>query len=174
MDESINIAKKKKAHQKPPLSIGRIVGEIITGEVTGSTAAAIAYLFFWVVCNVAKGESVVGGSMCDITLWDLVIMGIMIMVVPAVYGLASAVGVYLVGSRRTQTGLFLATLGFGLIGGFVMLVMLFPVVFLSTALIIGVENIVRWALWVLVSLIPPIFATLGFNLTRKYKQPPSS
>ena len=169
MDESIYIANKKKAHQKPPLSVGRVVGEIITGEVTGSTAAAIAYLFFWVVSHVAKGESVGGGSMCDITLWDLVMMGIMLLVVPAVYGLGSAVGVYLVGSRGNQTGSFLATLGFGLIGAFVMLIMYFPVILISTYLIIGVENIVRWALLILVSFIPPIFATLGFNSTRRYE-----
>ena len=50
--------------------------------------------------------------------------------------------------------------------------MLIPVAFLSAALIVGVENIIRWTLWVLVSLIPPIFATLGFNLTRRYKEPP--
>ena len=169
MDESINTTNKKQSHQKPPLSFIRIAGEIIAGEATGATAAAIAYLLFWVVCHVAKGESVGGGSMCDITLWDLVIQGIMVLFVPAVYGLGCAVGVYFVGNRGNQTGSFLATLGFGLIGAFFMLIMLFPVVLLSPALIVGVENIVRWALWVLVSFIPPIIATLGFNLTRRYK-----
>jgi len=169
MNKPVNTGNKKQNRQKPPLNAGRIVGEIITGEATGATAAAIAYLFFWVVCHVAKGESVGGGSMCDITLWDLVIQGIMVLFVPAVYGLGCAVGVYLVGSIGNQTGPFLATLGFGLIGAFVMLIMYFPVILISTYLIIGVENIVRWALWILVSFIPPIVATLAFNLIRRYK-----
>lgn len=169
MDESIKEENKKQIRHKPTLSVARIAGEIIAGEATGATAAAIAYLFFWVVCHVAKGESVGGGSMCDITLWDLVIQGIMVLFVPAVYGLGCSVGVYFVGNRGNQTGSFLATLGFGLIGAFFMLVVCFPMALLSPELIVGVENIVRWALWVLVSFIPPIFATLGFNLARRYK-----
>lgn len=169
MDESINVENKKQSRQKPPLSVSRIIGEIIAGEATGATAAAIVYMLFYMVGQRTEVEGVGGGSMCDITLLDLVILGIMIWVVPAVYGLGCTVGVYFVGSRGNQTGLFLATLGFGLIGAFFMLIMLFPVVLLSPALIVGVENIVRWTLWVLVSFIPPIIATLGFNLTRRYK-----
>ncbi len=173
MTESITAENKKQARQKPPLNVVRIAGEIIAGTATGATAAALAYLFFY---GVGYGVQIAGldeeGCMPGLAI--LVIAGIMYLVVPLAHGLASAVGVYLVGSRGDQTGLFLATLGFGLIGGFVMLVVLVPAAFLSAALIVGVENIVRWALWVLVSFIPPIFATLGFNLTRGYKEPSSS
>ena len=158
MCESVNVENKKQNHQKPPLSVGRIAGEILAGAATGLVVALpVAY-----VAGIAFHE-----ESCFGPIFALLIM---FYVFPVAYGPASGIGVYLVGSRGTQTGSFLATLGFGLIGGFVMLVMLIPVLFLSAALIVGVENIVRWTLWVLVSLIPPISATLGFNLTRRYKQ----
>ena len=169
MSVSVDVENTRHNYQKPPLSVGRIAGEILAGTATGATAAAIAYLFFYAVGYGAKIAGLSEGG-CMPSLADLAIWGITLWVVPMAYGLASAVGVYLVGSRGTQTGSFLASLGFGLIGGFVMMVALIPVAFLSAALIVGAENIARRTLWVLVALIPPISATLGFNLTRRYKQ----
>ena len=100
----------------------------------------------------------------------LVALGPLFLVVPPVYGLGSAVGVYLVGSRGKQTGSFLLTLTCGFSGGLIMQAMLPLANYLSDVLIV----ILFWLLWPLVLLIPPILATLGFNLTRRYKQPPSS
>ena len=167
MDESITAENKKQDRQKPPRSLARIAGEILAGTATGFIVALpVAYVSgIGVFIAFNEKESCVGPVL---TLLTMVFVCLML------YGPASAIGVYLVGSRGAQTGSFLASLGFGLIGGSVMLVMLIPVAFLSAALIVGVENIVRWTLWVLVWLIPPIFATLGFNLTRRYKQPSSS
>jgi len=167
MNEPITAENKKQNRQKPPLSVGRIAGEILAGTTTGFVVALpVAYVTGIVVYIAFHEEKSCFGPV--LTLVSILYVSLML------YGPASGVGVYLVGSRGTQTGSFLATLGFAFIGGLVMFVMLIPVLFLSAALIVGAENIVRWTLWVLISLIPPIFATLGFNLTRRYKQPPSS
>jgi len=97
------------------------------------------------------------------------VLGIYFLACPMVYGPASTVGVYLLGSRGKQTGSFLLTLVGGFLGGLVILPMFF-FANLSTNEFIGIEKIVLWAL---VLLIPPILAILGFNLRRRYKEPPS-
>ena len=94
------------------------------------------------------------------------------LIIPPAHGLASALGVYLVGRIGKQTGSFLLTLGCGFAGGLA---------------IMGMDRLVHsfyWSYWFpsvspcvlvpLVLLIPPITATFGFNLTRRYKKPPSS
>ena len=79
------------------------------------------------------------------------------------YGPASAIGVYLVGSRGKQTGSFLLTLVAGFLGGCVML----PTLFVTGSVLGG-------ACLALVFLTAPVIATIGFNGTRRYKEPPSS
>ena len=164
MSESINVENKKQNRQKPPLSLPRIACEILAGTATGFIVALpVAYVSgVGVFFAFNEEKSCFGPVLTMLTI---------VFVLLILYGPACAIGVYLLGTRGRQTGLFLATLGFGLIGGFAMLFMLIPVTFLSAALIVGAENIVRWMLWILVSLIPPIMATLGFNLTRRYKKP---
>jgi hypothetical protein len=169
MSESINIENKTQNRQKPPLSVGRIACEILAGTATAATAAALAYLS---LCAVGYGAKIAGlgeGCMGGIALW--VIWGIMRLVVPAVYALASAVGVYLLGSRGNQTGSFLASLGGGLLGLFVMALLYFYIVVAEKYMMLGIENIV---LWPLVFLAAPSMATLGFNLKRRYKEPNSA
>ena len=39
MNKSINIENEKQTRQKPPLSVGRIVGEILAGTATGFAVA---------------------------------------------------------------------------------------------------------------------------------------
>jgi hypothetical protein len=164
MFESINIENKKQR-------VARIACEILAGAVAG---LAVAYPVAYVIGIVLVGKdlSAVFGFQ---VIFDIVF--------PPLYGLGSAVGVYLVGSRGKQAGSFLPTLAGGLVGGIVMLVMLPFALFLSSDYIVevessdyivGVEKIVGWALVVLISLIPPIFATIGFNLRRRYKEPPSA
>ena len=166
MDESMSVENEKQSRHKPPRSRRRIAGEILAGMATGfAFAVPVLYVTVYVIVRAIWGEEK------NLGLGGFVVLGFILLAFPMLYGPASAVGVYLVGRRGTQTGSFFATLGWGCLGGLVMLVMLIPVLFLSAALIVGVENIVRWTLWVLVSLIPPIFATLGFNLTRRYEEP---
>ncbi len=163
MDESINVENKKQNHLKPPRSLGRIAGEILAGIATGfAVAVPAAY--------------VTGASVDKGCFGGIVALAKMILVLPPVYGLGSVVGVYLLGTRGKQKGSFLLTLVGGFLGGFVMPAVLLLALFLSKALIkgAGVGNIVLWAIGVLILLIPPIVATRGFNLTRRYKEPPSA
>lgn len=166
MDESITAENKKQSRQKPPLSRRRIAGEILAGTATGF-AIAVTVLY-------VTGIRLVGGRDYTGSVGQLAAVGLLvtsIFVSAMVYGLASALGVYIVGSRGKQTGSFLATLGCGFLGGPVMLGMLYPALFLWHALIMGVEKVIVWAFCVLVLLTPPIMAALGFNLTRRYKRP---
>jgi len=162
MDESINVESEKKAPQKPPRNLGRIACEILAGA---AAAAALAFSSLYVVGYGAKiagwGEGCMDG---------FVILAIMFYVVPPVYVLGCAIGVYLVGSRGNQTGSLLATLGGSLLGMFVMAILYF---YLKAAedMMLSIEMIV---LWPLVFIAAPIMATLAFNLTRRYKKPPSS
>jgi len=99
---------------------------------------------------------------------------------PPVYGLDTSAGVYLVGSIGKETGSFLLTLASGFLGGLFALVILrvsfqLRLTESSNILIVGFLDVVLpIAVYVLVLLTPPITAMLSFNLTRRYKEPPSS
>ncbi len=165
MDEFTYVEQPKQVPQKPHLSRVRIVGEILAGTATGfAIELPVIVLYVVLVANKEKFDWFFRVLVAE----GIIVCGFF------TYGLASAVGVYLVGSRGKQTGSFQATLACGFLGGFVMLLMRPIVHAASRVLIVGVEQVVPWALWVLVSFIPPIFATLGFNLTRRYKEPRSS
>jgi len=159
MNEPIAIDKTKQAIQKPPISRLRIIGEILAGEGVGiAVALPIRYVFG--TTDAFQSEF---SGFAELSLFICVLL--------PVYVLVSAVGVYLVGSIGKQTGSFLATLGFGFLGGIVLFINSF-LVFTNTFQIV-VESIGLWKYLVLVLLIPPIIATIGFNRTRRYKEPPS-
>ena len=94
-------------------------------------------------------------------------MAIFSKVTPVVYGIAGAVGVYLLGSRGNQTGSLMLTLAFGFLAGLLMLAMLPLAKLLPEALIV----VFFCSFGPLVLLAAPIAATIGFNLTRRYKEP---
>ncbi len=162
MDESITDENKKQKRQKPPRNLGRIACEILAGA---ATAAALAYLSLYVVGYGAKFSGLGEGCMDG-----LAVLAIMIYVAPPVYVLGCAVGVYFVGRIGNQTGSFLATLG-GVFLGVPVMAILF--LYLDMAEYKALE-MVKIILWSLMLLIPPVGATLCFNLTRRYKEPPSS
>jgi hypothetical protein len=153
MCESINVENKKQNHQKPPLSVIRIAGEILAGAAAG-LAVALPALF--AISNADSFQGCFGGIF---VLW------ICFLFFPILYVLACAVGVYLLGNRGKQTGSFLLTLGSGFIGGLVMIVVSFilPVGWRGEATVSAI------LLLSFVLLIPIIFATYGFNLRRRYK-----
>ena len=162
MSESINIENKKPNRQKPPLSVVRIACEIIAG----TALCIVALLVVCGICIVLFGKPQTGGH-CS----ELAIVGVMTMfifVFPPLYVLGGAVGVYLVGTRGKQKGSFLLTLPGGFVGLLVMVIMAFA----GGDSSVGTgEKIVIWGLF---SLIGPIFATIGFNLTRRYKESASA
>ena len=157
MSESINVENKKQNRQKPPLSVGRIAREILAGTALGLVALLLAYV---------TGTAFDDGGCFGVFGF----LAMFVLVFPPLSGLGSAVGVHLLGSRGKQTGSFLATLVGGFLGGLVAVLLYF---YASAAwnMMLGIEKIVLWAL---ISLIPPILATVGFNLRRRYKEPPSS
>jgi hypothetical protein len=169
MGESAIVENKKQKRQKAPVSLPRVAGEILAGTSTASTAAALAYLCFYLV---GYGVKIAGlgeeGCMGNPVIW--LIWGTALWVVPLTYVLVSALGVYLVGSRDSQTGSFLATLGGSFLGLFVTALLYLYMGAAEMYLMLGVEKIV---LWPLMFLAPPIMATLCFNLTRSYKEPAS-
>ena len=162
MDESINVENEKQNRQKPPRNLGRIACEILAGA---ATASALAFSSVYVV-----GYGAVIAGWRESCMGGLAALAIIFYVFPTLYVLGGAVGVYFVGRRGDETGSFLATLGGSLLGLFVMALLYF---YLGAAgdMMLGIEKIV---LWPLVFLAAPIMATLGFNLTRRYKEPPSS
>lgn len=140
MDESKNTANKKQSRQKPPLSVVRIAGEILAGMALGLVALPVVYLINIMIFGKSDYSGSVGG------LHALAFLGILMFFFPPLYTLGNAVGVSLVGNRGDQTGSDLATLG-GALLGLIVILLLWPLVFLTV----------------------PIMATLGFNLTRRYK-----
>jgi hypothetical protein len=169
MDESINTANKKQSRQKPPLSADRIIGEILVGTVLGFVTLLVAYG----IGIVLVGGGDYTGSVGQLhAFWYLIMFFIYF---PPLAGLVRAVGVYLVGSIGKQTGSFVLTF---LVGGFLdvlsMFVLFFLIYVLCNDLIVVEGKVLISRLLVIVLLVPPIFAILAFNLTRRYKQPPSS
>jgi hypothetical protein len=163
MSDYINIKEPKQDRQKPPLNLVRIACEILAGA---GTAVALAYLSLYVVGYGAKSAGLGEGCMDG-----LAFLGIMGMVAPPVYVLGCAVGVYFVGRIGDQTGSFWATLGGVFLGLPVMALLYF---YIGAAekyniTMLGIEKII---LWPLVFLAAPIGATLCFNLTRRYREPP--
>lgn len=157
MDNLIDIETKKQKPHKPPISVVRIACEILTGLTLSIVALLVVYVTGIIVVD--KGCFAVFGF-----------LAMFVFTFPPLNGFGSAAGVYFFGSRGNETGSFLTTLGFGFLGG---LVMAFLVCFIYTAgdMMSVMEKIV---VWTIVLLTAPIIATFGFNLTRRYKKPPSS
>jgi len=124
---------------KPPLSVGRIVGEILAGGVGG---VVVGFVGLVVGINYAFARDLPMGK-CNPVVGYAIRIGSV---------LGSTIGVYVVGNIGNETGSFLATLGGSILGGLV------------GWSISGTE-----AGFVALVFGPPIGATLGFNLTRKYK-----
>ena len=162
MNESINAENKKQKRQKPPRNLGRIACEILVGA---AVAAALTYLSLYGVGYGAKSAGWGGGQMDG-----LAVLAIMIYVAPPVYVLGCAIGVYFVGRIGNQTGSFLATLG-GVFLGVPVIALLYLYIDMAGDIMLGMVKIVLWSV---VFLVPSTGATLGFNLTRRYKLPPSS
>ena len=163
MSESINIENKKQSRRKPPRSLGRIAGEILAGTAMGfAVAVPVIYLTVYVIVRAIWGEEK------NLGIGGLAVVAFVLLAFPMLYGLVSSVGVYLVGSRGNQTGSFPATLGGGLLGLFVMALLYVYIGVTEKYMMLGIEKIVLWAL---VFLAAPTMATLGFNLTRRYKEP---
>ena len=165
MDESGIVKNEKQNRRKPPLSRLRISCQVLAGAVGGS--AMLASLFACV-------------AVADF-FQDYAGLGVIILlkpVFPLIYVLGLAVGVYLAGNIGKQTGSFFATLGFAFFGGlaafFLFLILIRAGTIWTTDAEKGAQDLILYIGCLLLLFIPPIFPTLGFNLTRRYKKLPSS
>lgn len=123
----------------------------------------VPLLILYVINIMIFGISDYSGLIDELHAFGL--LTIFIILFPPLYVICGAVGVYFVGGRGKQTGSFLATLGSGLLGLIVMVLFMFYPIRLGTK----EEELIRGGLLLLMLLIGPIMATLGFNLTRRYK-----
>jgi hypothetical protein len=126
-------------------------------------ASSVAFL---PICVVGYGALIPGWR--ESCMGGLAALAVMCLVVPPAYGLGSAFGVYLVGTRGNQTGSLLATLGGGIVGLGVMALLCFCVG-AAAPMMSRIEKIVPWPP---VFLAAPVTATLCFNLTRRYRNEP--
>jgi hypothetical protein len=165
MCASINVDSEKQTHQKPPRSVGRIAGEILAGSALGLVALLVVYAVSWIVLVAAILPLASTGEWPETKWAGIGLLTMFVIVFAPLNGLGSAAGVYLVGARSKQTGSFSLTLVGSCVGGFVV------ATFVAFSLFSKRPKIVLLALLLL---IPPILATVCFNLTRRYKELPSS
>ena len=99
MDESITADDKKQKHQKPPLGLSRIAGEFFAGI---GMSFAVMMLALCIEGIVFFGRIGSDGTRTSF-------MAMFSKVTPGVYGIASAIGVYLLGNKGNQTGSLLLT-----------------------------------------------------------------
>jgi len=168
MDESVHVGDNGPAPPKPPLSVGRIAGEILAGTAVGCAAADLARHV--VVLPIRRADCMGFGALA--VAWY---------VLPPVYALGAVVGVYLVGKTGKQTGSFTRTLCGGLVGGLAMFLLLPFAFFLACGVSrpLPASGLIEMISWIVQSpailapavLIPPIVATLGFNSTRRWGSP---
>ena len=170
MSESVNIENKNQNCQNPPLSLGRIACEILAGFVTGfAIPVPLSYAVIYGFTCMFFGAPADWPEKGEFGLFVFVDLAIIIISFLLLYGPATAVGVYLVGSRGKQTGSFLATFG-GVFLGVPVIVLLYLYIDMAGDMMLGIVKIVLWSLLVLAA---PLGSTLCFNLTRRYKEPPS-
>ncbi|MGD8786796.1 MAG: hypothetical protein PVJ60_05190 [Phycisphaerales bacterium] len=156
MYETIIIENKK---QKPPLSIIRILGEILAGFALGLIVLlCVLYISYWI------SDWIFGSS--EIPL-EVLFLPTLICGSPLWYGIGCAAAVYLIGSIGKQTGSYSITLIGCVVLGYVVL---FPSLSFFRISKVTDNSIPLLLLW----LIPSIAATICFNLTRRYKNPKPS
>jgi len=160
MDESINTTNKRQILQKPPLSNSRIAGEILAGLVIGvAIALPVSYPILYVF--LLEGLPAKGGFSGEFAAFGYLALGVSVLSFLIAYGPAVAVGIYLVGNIGKQTGSFLVTLVGGLVGAFC--------VFIPSLVLLTCGKVIFYLSLLPLLLIPASMATVGFNLTRKYK-----
>ena len=137
--------------KRPPVSNGKLTGEILAGVA----AASVVSFFSGEFLKSAYAQNCMGGFSIGAVF--------MFVICPGILPLVSAITVYRIGSAGGQTGSFLRTLAYSILGGIVAIpiMCISPVLFLSPS---------PAAFAVSISLTPALGATLGFNLSRRYKK----
>ena len=133
---------------KPPLNQGKAVGEFMTGTVLG--------------LGVGIGAAYVGASISYDGSWFSELPGA-IMGFTLAYPLGCALGVYAVGNLGSDTGSFSSALG-AAYGG----------ILLGAFSAWALSQVSQTAAGLAFLATPPLFATLAFNKSRRYKNTPAA
>jgi hypothetical protein len=141
---------KERKGDKPPLSAMRIINEILSGGIAGTFLGA-------------------GGGYLGMVL-ELVIYHkcVHLCLAGALVGCISGntLGVYTVGNSGNETGSILATLGGSILG--------IGAGIAAGVIVAHISETVASVSFLSIPSIGAIGATIGFNLTRRYKSPPAS
>ena len=124
---------------RSPLNLPRIVAEIVIGFAGGTIGGLVVMFIFGVISDIIWGGGYTGAG-----------YGILI---GFVFG--SSYCVYRVGSQKSETGSYLATLSGGILGA------------LLTLALTAIPYLKPYPYFY--PIVTPICATIGFNLTRRYK-----
>ncbi len=124
---------------KLPLPRPTIIGEILAGVVGGIIGGLVGMVIIGVISDIIWGGGYTGAG-----------YGILI---GFVFG--SSYCVYRVGSQKSETGSYLATLSGGILGA------------LLTLALTAIPYLKPYPYFY--PIVTPICATIGFNLTRRYK-----
>lgn len=134
--------------KKPPLSVGRIVGQFLAG-IGGEVVGAVGGVALGSLFPQPSGDNEAGPMFLG-----FIVGGI----------LGGSMGVYLLGTSNTHGGSYWATLGGDI---------LFASTYILYEVLFGIPE--NSALEITGHLILPVTgAVIGFNLTRRYKSPPAS
>jgi hypothetical protein len=140
---------------KPPLTLLTITCELLAGLIGAITG--VAPILSLLYQEAQYGE-----------LGEFAGLGLFALVWTYPFGaLITAVGVYLAGSARNQTGSFWAALAGTALGAA-------AVFAVAVGAVAGDCSIVGGAMFAIALAAPVLGATIGFNLTRRYKSPPTS
>lgn len=145
------IERKEQSREKPLLSKKRIFSEILVGGglgVAGGLAGGLAGLGLGSL-SPDEGEDI--GPIVGFFLGASI-----------GYPIGTALGVYLIGDNANETGSFVATLCGSLLGTSL----------ISAAIILGI--LPSPLSYLSFFAVPPIFACIAFNKTRRYKTKPAS
>lgn len=135
--------------QKLPLRPARVVGEFFGAIGGGVLVGFVPAIIFYRVYpdRTFDGQELFAFGVCALYL-------------PVGYSLGNALGVYLVGRRRNETGSFLAAIASSLLVGAA-----------TSVLFLKLEKFSLIPILIPIGLIAaPAVATITFNLTRRYKK----
>jgi hypothetical protein len=138
---------------KPPLSSTRIITELFFGGVGGFAGLFLGMVIAHLV--IAAVDAVFG---TDLEGEQTAVEGVLNIMLFAVCGIVSAIGVYIVGNNGKETGSFLATAATGA-GAWIL------------GFTVGAVSDIQWI--GILFVIPAICPIIVFNLTRRYDPPPA-
>jgi len=148
--ESSNVVNPKV--ERPPVSKGRIIGEVLAAMAAMGVVGGLGGVIFIKAYYNAFHDKDCMAGLAGLSVWIR-------LVCPFLIPLAAATTVYLIGRIGEQTGSFWATLGLSIVG---------PILGMIAGKI--ALSFDTWAHLECALLVPSLGAVIGFNLTRRYKE----